>query len=464
MTYLPACAVLIGGLFAATGLSGPVAAQDWPPPGQTCEAPDSWFPHAQTPEPDNAGFTGGSFCAFHQWSWQTFLWLTQDDATGQPRFLSMTDPHALIDKSTPALLPRMKKSDLGETFDEFLQAGPDGILIDQQGNPVFYSQYLNDAFVSFIKENDLTNPANVQAFNPDTPFPVDSLELKLSWKIVEDYEDTSDFFTMDGQVATLVEDNGKIRAAPDKPRNVKLALVGFHIGGVVNGHPEMIWATFEHKKNAPNVIPDHMGNLTPDTVISNETGYTFYEAGVEFKDCNFNPAVTGQMELDVETQTFSPVTQVCRQYEFGNDPEDPVNNQDNIKSNDQAIASLNAGVHGKLQDLWKNYHQVGAIWFSDGTKFAPNLALDSDALLIGSFKLSNATIETFTQTQSTENNCFRCHNTLQRFPSSRGQVEMGLDPLPALELNISHAFVNIYFWSQENEKSKGANSGAQESE
>ena len=46
-----------------------------------CQAPMSWFPHASTPEPDF--HAPASDCEFHQWSWQTFLWLTQ--ATGPDR-------------------------------------------------------------------------------------------------------------------------------------------------------------------------------------------------------------------------------------------------------------------------------------------------------------------------------------------------------------------------------------------
>ena len=94
--------------------------------------------------------------------------------------------------------------------------------------------------------------------------------------------------------------------------------------------------------------------------------------------------------------------------------------------------------------LWSNYYEVGAIWFDEIDGLKPNMSLATDNILTGSLKLSNSTIETFTQTQSTKNNCFRCHNTLHRFPP-----KMNLDPLPGLSLNISHAFVNIYFWSQE---------------
>ena len=63
-------------------MSVPATAQQAP-----CTAPATWFPHSQTPEQNSAGFPGDpNNCDFHQWSWNAFLWLTQD-VKGEPRFL-----------------------------------------------------------------------------------------------------------------------------------------------------------------------------------------------------------------------------------------------------------------------------------------------------------------------------------------------------------------------------------------
>lgn len=399
-----------------------------------CKSEPAWFPHSQTPEPDNAGFQSTSNCVFHQWSWQTFLWLTKK-VDGKPLFLSMVSPYSLLGMSQDGLMPRMQKSNAPESFNEFLQAGTDGIMVDQSGRAVYYSQYINDDFVNFIKKNDLTDPAAVRAFNPDTPFPIGAIELKVSWKVVQPGEDTSDMFTMQGEVNWLTNKSGKIVVDANKTQTVQLALVAFHIAGVVNGHPEMIWATFEHKNNAPNV-PD---KFTPDTVIS-DRDWTFYKAGTTYRNCNVNFANTNKLKLNESKQTLSPVTQVCRQFEFGNDP-----SNGGVQPNDDNIARLNADVLKNLDkdDVWSNYFEVGAIWFKKANALEPNMALDTDEILTGSLKLSNSVVETYTQDQSTMNNCFRCHNTMHSFPSSTD-----LYPLPALNLNISHAFQNIYYWSQ----------------
>ncbi|WP_144394667.1 hypothetical protein [Pleionea sediminis] len=423
-----------------------------PPASDTnCQADNSWFPHSETPMPDSANFSPNSNCSFHRWAWQMFLWLTQED-NNQPRFLNFQSPYDVLGiKDRESLLPRLSKSGAPRSLDEYLQAGTEGILIDQSGKAVYYSQYLNDTFVSFIDSNKLTDPKVVQNFDPNTPFPVDSLELKASWKIVDDKDKYKSFFTMPSTVFKLINKDGSIVVDDTRPIKVTLALVGFHIAGVVKDHPEMIWATFEHKDNAPDVPAD----VTPSQIISKKD-WTFYKANTPYSDCNVNPASSPVLKLDEKTQTLSPITHVCRRYAFGND----ANQKDmSVPTNIKVVKQLNDSVLSQLSksDVWSNYFEVGAIWFARNKGLKPNMSLATDSddkgqLLIGSLKLSNSTVETFTQTQSTMNNCFRCHNTLHRFPPSTE-----LDPLPGLNLNISHAFVNIYFWSQELSQEKDNN-------
>ena len=424
-------------LLSCTAPEAPVVAGN-------CLAEKQWFPHSKTPRPDDKGFKSSSNCEFHQWSWQMFLWLTQK-VKGEPRFLSFQSPESLLGESSSAMMPRTGKSAAPKTLDEYLQAGTDGILIDHRGRSVYYSQYVNPTFADFISKHNLTDPQAVQNFNPDTAFDISSMELKVAWKIVESNEDSDDFFTMQTSINRLLNKGGKIVIDPESTQMATVALVGFHIGGVVNGHPEMVWATFEHKSNAPNVPQ----KPTPDSIVS-ERDWLFYTADTRYADCNVNPADSPLLKLDDKSQVLSPVTEVCRHFEFGNDPENPASKKSSMQKNDDNIASINRDVHANLgsDNLWANYHEVGAIWFLNKNQLKPGLSLATDGIgtdqeLTGSLKLSNSTIETFTQTQSTVNNCFRCHNTLHRFPP-----ETALDPLPALNLNISHAFVNIYFHSQ----------------
>lgn len=426
----------------------------------------SWFPHSQTPEPDGNTFQSSSFCEFNAWAWQTFLWITQEEK-GQPRFLNYPSPYEFLGIESREVL----KPHTGHTvFDEIAQAGPDGILVDQNGNVVYYSQYLNPEWVQFIKSNKLMVPAVVQAMDPNTEFPINAVEYKASWRIVEEGEDTSNVFTMKHDVYGLKNQAGKIVVDTNNIRNVELALVGMHIAGVVKNHPEMIWATFEHNKNSP-VVP---AVFTPSTVIADSGDYTFFDTDPPqttpamsntYAGCNINYVASPYMKLDEANQKLSPITQVCLQYKNGSmenydlspDPDINKSVQSSIDGNQKSIIELNGIVQKNLSEensLWANYHEVGSIWFIHDNALKPGMTLQTDfdqegkQFLIGSLALSNSTIETYTQFASTQNNCFRCHNTEQRLLGD------GLVSLKASNLNISYAFSNIYTWAQMLEKQK----------
>src|SRR5262249_14022881 len=113
-----------------------------------CQAPAAWFPHANTPEPDfHAPATD---CEFHQWGWQTFLWLTQPPGPGRIRLLDLPTAEELFQpgkgpatldaamlqrlRQQPLVLtPRVPKRSAPTRFDDIHQAGLRGILVDQNG-------------------------------------------------------------------------------------------------------------------------------------------------------------------------------------------------------------------------------------------------------------------------------------------------------------------------------------------
>jgi hypothetical protein len=412
-------------------------------PTSSCPAPRSWFPHTQTPEQDSAGFSSSSNCEFHQWSWNAFLWLTQD-VKGEPRFEHM--PPDGIETQPEVLDALIGRSAKARTLDLIEQAGPNGIMVDLQGHPIYYSIHSDSTFGDFIKQNDLFDPAKLRAFDPNKSFPVGSLTLKAAWKVVTPGEDVSTFYTREAKIALLTTKNGKIALATKdvdgkrvvETRDVEVALVGFHIGGTVNGHPEMIWATFEHRDNAPD-LPEAMNKMAPNDIVSDKD-WTFYKAGTPFKDCNVNSAGAGALELDEAAQTLSPVTQVCRLIPYGGGSDDNVTD----------IKSLNDSVHSQLKGVWNNYFEVGAIWFAALNGLKPNCTFQPGSLecradpkkpiLTGSTQLSNATVETFTQSQSMKDNCFACHNTVQ-VTSPKAAVPS----LPGLNVDISHVLLNEYF-------------------
>src|SRR5262249_46487402 len=129
------------------------------------------------------------------------------------------------------------------------------------------------------------------------------------------------------------------------PLEVRVALVGLHVVGVVKDHPEFLRATFEHNDNVRDLTP----GTKPDDPVSNKNA-AFYSANTLLKNCNqFNPA---QIQIDPATQKVIPLSNIVRLNPWG-------------RPDDQAVVqSLNKSVHMKLKadSVWKNYDLIGTVW------------------------------------------------------------------------------------------------------
>lgn len=410
-----------------------------PPSSDVCLAPASWFPQSQTPKPDPSPAGGfQSFCDFHQWAWQSFLWLTQD-VDGQPRFTVFPTSQDVIDGNLGGdagpmrLTVRTGKTNAPQQpLSEINQAGERGILVDQNGRAVYYAQNLNGMMAEEIVSKQWNDPTVLQELPPTTVFQTGDVELKSAWKVVVDGESTEHLFVRSAWIDRLTEENGTIVVDEGSdPIEVQVALVGLHIAGWVEGHPEAIWATFEYRDNAPDMAKDQ----SPSAPVS-DRDWLFYAANTLALDCNQLSA--SELKLDEATQTLSPVTQVCRQFPFGMVPDSSsAADQQNLA----AILSLNASVLDQLasDNVWRNYFEVGAIWTNGDLQ--PNN--DQQANLKGSTLLANSVIETFNQAVQSQNNCFQCHNTLMYNPT-----DPSIQPLQGTNLNISHVILEAYVDNQ----------------
>src|ERR1700753_2984793 len=225
-------------------------------PDSDCQADPAWF--LDTHVPANKEPQKGNECQFYQWAWETFLYITRPGKPGgDPRFLDFQTPTELFgNDATPlfkqradrvlTLAPRIEEDSIVAPLSDVLQANSKGILIDQNGHVVYYAQHVNPVFAGFVTQNHLNNMATLLAFDPNIPFPSGSLELKSSWKIVTPGEDVSHYYTTKAWVAKFVVINGKTQIDPTQTRQETVALLGIHVVGVVDNHPEFIWATFEH--------------------------------------------------------------------------------------------------------------------------------------------------------------------------------------------------------------------------
>jgi hypothetical protein len=392
-----------------------MAAHDQEKAGPLCTASADWFkPNAPEPSFELEDIN----CAFHKWAVQEFLYLVQKGPDELARFLSLASPHALFlyegvkPKPYPGtmatqfklgagmarlrsgqgksaavhrvvFLPRTLKTE-NTTFNADTQAGSNAVLVDQKGQVVYYTAQINKVYYDFVvKEGYYTLKAFLNA-PAATVFPVGTVETKSSWRIaVKDGttyipDAAKTYYTVEGEVC---KDNGDCK--PESMVPATMALVGLHVVGRVEHHPEMVWATFEQNANAPDC---------KDTPFP-KGGYSFYSGG---KNCGKAPfwETCNQIRKD----DWKTPSEICRAHPYG-EPGDKPENTLNIKSmNDSFYALLPAG------SVWKNYFYAGSVW-TTGKTDGPGLIKLDDASIRGSKKAANTSLESFTQ----EKNCLHCH-------------------------------------------------------
>lgn len=404
-----------------------------------CLAPASWFAMVnntrKTPAPNegptsvfanNATVTN---CDFHQWSWQKFLWLT-NEVNGQPMFLQtliqVTPAGQRLDQTNGVVL-----TDTGQasSASDILKTPnyPSGV---PPSTTVYYSIFMDRiSYTTMLKYGPIAknDPLKVK----DITFPVGSLEVKASWIDASVLKDPASYYITQGVI------NGV---------KTRVALLGIHVVGVVENHPEFVWATFEHQNLAP-AYDWSKATPTTDAPVTSTVDYPF-----------FNKSSTATVKNI--TSGNGIYTDVFSVYKFGVPVEKAMKGVANVQlymetsqngsENFNNIRTINQSVKSQLKGVWNNYFYNGSIWINTagyvGTQAQATL-LDSlgrnlsnsqpGKLTRGSVAAYNITMETYVQvgfnptsihgnTVSNLVNCFSCHNTSHN---------NNLSPL-----NISHVF------------------------
>jgi hypothetical protein len=470
-----------------------LAATSCPGAEKDCTAPPRWF-ELPPIESDYHEPPMGNECEFYRFAWQTFLFLIQpQEGQSDPRFLSFRTPAELFgEAATPrfaakgkmaknlqtklSLTPRLEKTRRPEPLSSVLQANSHSTLVDQTGRAVYYAQHVNQRFADFVfqyikdPKTGVIDPSKLRTI--EIGFPPGCIELKSSWKIAVAGDDDK-FFTTSATLAPfkLAADdmNLEIDTDPAHARDERVALVGIHVVATTVNHSEFIWATFEHRDNAPGA-PFNVGDNDPVDTRS----YTFYAQNKPFKACNLGNRgrlrfKNGNMQgLEDQILTIDhglqgeTLTQVCGTFPFGSAPP----TQGAAAMPDPDVDSLNKSVRNQLSQIpgrfkyWKNYQLRGAVWIDDPQNFKPdknffeedeaknpnaNMGFGEGTILRGEHRLSNPTMETFTQgkvsevNSQTNSNCFSCHTTKQVTPDPNPTM---VEDFPARLVGVSHIIVN----------------------
>ena len=370
---------------------------------------------------------------FNKWSQQMFLWITSPkDNTivlETPEFYTVSPSYSNETKRNLISHPTTKSktaSGVGKSDTEEDQA-TSNVLLASIGNGednslVYYITYVNDMYAQFlqagksdtIKYPNILFPTtkkelySIEAFalnqkpphkilNPETL----TMELKTSWVDLATIPITEhgNYIQIPAEVPIFDRSSNTIWKKTGTTKKIQLALLGMHVVGSVKGHPEMIWATFEHQSNSPNLAYNYIDKSGKTNTVSADTG-NHWLLNSNSADIVYNKShMTYKKDTIVVTlsNTISP-SNTKRVHAFGN--------IDTISDANSQIIAFNNSSRNQLisGDVRKNYIFIGAIWTSDG-----KLPTKTNSNLRGNTALANSTMETNYQKNSS--NCFSCHTS-----------------------------------------------------
>ncbi|HET9620769.1 MAG TPA: hypothetical protein VFP84_05365 [Kofleriaceae bacterium] len=430
---------LVGGAPPAAAEPAPAA----PAASVACTASASWFTNPSFPG-EVPGGTKASLCSFEQFAWQAFIDLVQPVGSqpGARTFETFMPDYGVFVPSNVKVTPWGEQPDVpctlaaadakdskriflrprvakgpGPGFDpnSDLQASGQA-LYDQDREVVYYSIWINQTEYDFITKCDFNDTSCVTSAPKTSAITTGAVEIKGAWRVFNGPA-PNDMYSIRGVVSPIGKDHKPSKMC--KP--VTLGLVGFHV--VVNTplHPEFIWATFEHKRNAPDCT-------NPQKAPPGGWSFNNPACPKDAKDCKPNKS----------NKPPTP-TQVCRVAPQGSGA------GEHGAQNSATIEAINQSAHETLAQLlkaspakyaamaiWQNYDLTGNIWTHNG-QLPPNRNNEAGSLLA-----ANTTMETYVQGPPTAGmNCFDCHKQKQFVLKSDGKnVPKGFpDGAPA---NFSH--------------------------
>ncbi len=379
---------------------------------EICEASADWLPTTPQlpqflPVPHPAGE-----CPFYRSGWQNFLVAMQPTgADGHPAMLDFPTIDTVFAHTKMHPLTRSYLGDIK-------QAGARQILVDQNGNTLYYGIAMNDAFKDFILQNHLETPDKLRTYPTDHPnlvFPPGVVEFKSAWQIVEGdaaaiAAQTENFISMQTTVPTLTQDpsTGAIGEDRDKPIPVTVRLLAIHVVSTLVGHPEFVWASFEHSTametgvsdvkaadGQRDVAPIGPDDKNPDPIDLNRSvttpadatkDYILYKKGTATNvaskpfDSESQMHLTGQKFLNSDLTPQQ--TSIYRMFPAS---------KSNTTHPDDAITSLNHNVEALFNQAKANgtlhsndkrghYRLVGAQWMDKPAYYDIDIPIQNDPM------------------------------------------------------------------------------------
>jgi hypothetical protein len=321
----------------------------------------------------------------------------------------------------------------------------DSVLEAQNGSLIYYAIMVNDVYAYFLtgqKDGQIQPgvmrpqfPTTTADLNAITNFAsmhgasfVDSqalaVEVKTSWIEASTLANPNSYVTIEATVPTYNTANNMLWT-PTGTKTTKLALVGMHVVGSTTtnggppGHPEMIWATFEHFGNTPDAAYQYVNKNGVLTNVPQSTAGTWL-----FSASNSSGPFNNihMFESAPNIQAMSPFTispsDTIRWKAWGAASDLSPNPIDgNTANSNTEIISIHDNISGMMPagDVRNNYFMTGATWTIFGAPPSPGSPIPMNpGNQVGTSQLANSTMETYQQGVDTTSanggsNCFSCH-------------------------------------------------------
>ncbi len=381
-------------------------------------------------------------CPFYRFGFQNFLLATQptaglQDVNGNDEaaivaYPTLDDVFEKPELSASALAPAgtHRGTALRSWLGDIRQAGARQILVDPNGRSLYYGIQVNQAFADFVKSTQVALPdgttttlatvKGVKFAPPGLSLPPGLVEFKNAWMDVDPQDPPNtpatlasfqaSYVTTQAWLPSIQKDTtgsvtgkaGAFYEDRDHPLPMQrwVALVAMHVVYTIPGHPEFVWASFQHIDQNGN--PDTAGidpTRPQDPNNSNNSGVDVCpsDAGINYLICAPDTlAQSGNVPLDESQLTLDPATQTFHKADGSlaqvNVFREFPGSKANSDSADDDVVSLNAGmdlVWARVQaynggsyldpnDRRMNYRLVGAQWMDKPETFAPNFPIANE--------------------------------------------------------------------------------------
>jgi hypothetical protein len=370
---------------------------------EDCAPSADWLPNTPEFVPFDPLPHPATECPFYRSGWQNFLRAMQpvSDTDGTP---SMLVNYKTIDDVFTMSRPK------GATLGLVRQAGERKILIDQNGHTLYYGIHVNQAFADFIHRNHLETARAIQDYptaNPNLFFDAGVAEFKSAWQMVDEADpDNADYITAHLTVPHLSQAaDGSIVEDATNPQLVFVRLLAIHVVTALTGHPEFVWASFEHSTGTPDtkaadghrnlapIVPtdenptaDDLDNRNISAAADTLQKYLLYKDGTPINTAN-TPIDENKLRLDEATQTFYMAadnslaqSSIYRVYPASKsntkNPDDAVTT---LNMNTEALFAMNAAANTLSSvDKRGHYRLLGAQWMDKPAYLTIDARLQND--------------------------------------------------------------------------------------